>query len=458
MKKKIIISSLVIVALASAGVGGFFISKNASYNKMIETQVFPKNTKLAIGEWDMYISHQNAKKIYEQYIEDQEDKSLKIILGNKNYEIDINDCISHSLTEKDIAELINGISFDDYLSLSSYDFELKDKIIFDTNKILSKFNDFLETTEYEYIESKDAYFDTDSFTLVEEIEGTKIDNQKALELLEQSLSKDTYEIDLNNKNIYIKPNQTKADIEEKYNDILKILEWSASYSVSDYVISMKDYKNYITINNDGTYKIDDSFMKKAVLELSKTIDNQGAERTFKSTLDGEIKVKGGTYGQCMNNAEEIKYLIEKLNNGESVENREPVWIVDPKMLGNENTYVEIDLSAQHVWFYEDGELVMETDCVTGTDNTSRETPTGLYFISEKVNGKYLKGATWYTWVDKWMRLTGDGIGLHDASWRKSFGGKIYKTNGSHGCINLPKKFAYDLYDRIKVGMFVVIHE
>lgn len=457
MKKKIIIP-IIIIAVITTAAGGFFISKNSSYNKMIETQVFPKNTKLEIGDWNMYISHQNAQKIYEQYIEEQEEKTMKITLGNKNYELDIMDCVTHSLKEEDIAELIEGISLNDYISSSSFNFELKDKINCDTDKIVTKFSDFLKNTNYSYVEAKDAYFDEENLTIVEEIKGTQIDEEKAIAVLKDALSRDVYEVNLDNEDLYKTANITKSDIEKEYADILKVIEWSASYSVSDYVISMKDYKNFITLNEDKTCTVDTSFMKEAVLALSKTIDNQGAERTFNSTLDGEIKVKGGTYGQCMSNAEEIKYLIEKLELREPVENREPVWIVDPKTLGDEKTYIEIDLSAQHVWLYEDGKLVMDTDCVTGTDNTTRATPTGSYFISERVNGKYLRGATWNTWVDKWMRLTPDGVGLHDASWRGKFGGNIYKTDGSHGCINLPKQFAYDLYDKTKVGMLVIVHE
>ena len=98
MKKKIIIP-IIIIAVITTAAGGFFISKNSSYNKMMETQVFPKNTKLEIGDWNMYISHQNAQKIYEQYIEEQEEKTMKITLGNINYELDIMDCVTHSLKE-----------------------------------------------------------------------------------------------------------------------------------------------------------------------------------------------------------------------------------------------------------------------------------------------------------------------------------------------------------------------
>ena len=57
-----------------------------------------------------------------------------------------------------------------------------------------------------------------------------------------------------------------------------------------------------------------------------------------------------------------------------------------------------------------------------------------------------------------MKFTNSNIGLHDASWRSEFGGEIYKTNGSHGCVNLPKDKAYELYDLISVGTTVIVHK
>ena len=56
----------------------------------------------------------------------------------------------------------------------------------------------------------------------------------------------------------------------------------------------------------------------------------------------------------------------------------------------------------------------------------------------------------------WMPFNG-GIGMHDASWRGSFGGSIYKTNGSHGCINLPVKAAKTIYENISAGMPVLCY-
>ena len=122
------------------------------------------------------------------------------------------------------------------------------------------------------------------------------------------------------------------------------------------------------------------------------------------------------------------------------------------------TYVDIDISAQVVTYFENGSVLLQTPCVTGLTNGKRDTPCGTYKILTKTPGKYLKGATWNCWVDRWMKFTNSNIGLHDASWRSSFGGDIYKTNGSHGCVNLPTEAAYQLYDLVSVGTVVIVHE
>ena len=49
------------------------------------------------------------------------------------------------------------------------------------------------------------------------------------------------------------------------------------------------------------------------------------------------------------------------------------------------------------------------------------------------------------------------IGMHDATWRSSFGGTIYKTKGSHGCINMPYEKAQELYGYIEKGTPVICY-
>lgn len=153
-------------------------------------------------------------------------------------------------------------------------------------------------------------------------------------------------------------------------------------------------------------------------------------------------------GRYQNQYEEDNNIVNSSNIGTNV--------ITP--IVGYDTYVDIDISAQTVTYFENGVAKLQTPCVSGLDNGKRNTPYGTYKILSKVPGKRLKGKTWNCWVDRWMRFTNNSIGLHDASWRKSYGGEIYKTNGSHGCVNLPKEAAYQLYDMVNVGTSVIVHE
>ena len=51
-----------------------------------------------------------------------------------------------------------------------------------------------------------------------------------------------------------------------------------------------------------------------------------------------------------------------------------------------------------------------------------------------------------------------GVGIHDlASRGNNFGGDIYMTNGSHGCINTPLDAAKKIYDTVSVGTPVIVY-
>lgn len=121
-----------------------------------------------------------------------------------------------------------------------------------------------------------------------------------------------------------------------------------------------------------------------------------------------------------------------------------------------DTYVDVDIENQTVTYFVNGEVVLTSPCVTGKVSTGNSTPKGNFVLRAKVPGKRLVGPTWDVWVNRWMRFTGL-CGLHDASWRKNFGGQIYIKNGSHGCVNLPSDAAYSLYDMIEVGTAVIVH-
>ena len=121
-----------------------------------------------------------------------------------------------------------------------------------------------------------------------------------------------------------------------------------------------------------------------------------------------------------------------------------------------DTYVEVSLDDQHVWYIVDGDVYLESDCVTG-NYRSADTPKGFFEVNAKVSPCTLKGDDYTSYVTYWMPFIGGGWGLHDADWRSSFGGNIYKGNGSHGCVNLPPDVAKKMYAKMEVGTPVIVY-
>ena len=109
-----------------------------------------------------------------------------------------------------------------------------------------------------------------------------------------------------------------------------------------------------------------------------------------------------------------------------------------------------------MWYVEEGKVMLSSDVVTGNTSTGHGTGTGLYRIAYKQRDHLM--VKYNSFVHYWMPYnTRVGIGFHDASWRSSFGGDIYRTNGSHGCINMPPEKAAELYNLINAGTLVYLH-
>ena len=121
-----------------------------------------------------------------------------------------------------------------------------------------------------------------------------------------------------------------------------------------------------------------------------------------------------------------------------------------------DSYVEADLTNQHLYLYQDGEVVLETDFVSGRINNNSRTPEGIFGITYKTRNAVLRGEGYATPVNYWMPFYGN-YGMHDATWRGAFGGDIYLTNGSHGCINLPLNMAEQIYGYVFKGFPVICY-
>ncbi len=123
---------------------------------------------------------------------------------------------------------------------------------------------------------------------------------------------------------------------------------------------------------------------------------------------------------------------------------------------NYKKYILIDISDQTLKYYVKGKVKLKSNVVTGGRGCG--TPTGRFKLHHKARNVNLSGPGYVSHVNYWMPFIGQSYGMHDASWRSQFGGSIYKYNGSHGCVNMPRSKVSKLYKMVPNGTRVIIRK
>lgn len=465
-RNKILLGMGIVTMAAVMAVGSYLF---------YEYQQFSKNLFLDHSTLNgLDVSCMSVDSAYNVIYEDSKNKKIMLTAGNSNLlELNVSDFCEISFDKEAIQQGMNEITFSDFLQGKSRAYEAECSAVFDRDRAAVYVKEML--SQIEQIKSKNARIKKteDGFELIEETYGTVIKRKRLLNEIashiEDIARNEITSIDV--MEFYKQPRVKKEDLEEDYQKLQDYLNWKVTYKNSDIKITGEDLLNYIQYKNKTReITVDDSFLKNKAAELASALNTAGKTRKFKVTSyqdpkkgahsGKEISVSGGTYGRLVNTEAEYNELAALLGQCKSEKKREPVWLLRAQSSGEDdigNTYIEISIDRQHLWYYVKGKLKMETDIVTGMKGRS-DTPTGTYYITERINGKYLTGDDYKTWVNKWMRLTNMGIGLHDATWKSSFGGSIYTYNGSHGCINLPYSFACNLFDEVFVGLPVIIYD
>ncbi len=223
------------------------------------------------------------------------------------------------------------------------------------------------------------------------------------------------------------------------------------------VVDGTKIKEWCNINGTEV-SLDEEKVRDFVNSMARQYDTFGKDRTITSHSGEQVTVTGGDYGWWMDRATETSELIAAIKNGEKGV-RTPVYFGTAAQYGENdwgNSYVEIDLSAQHLWVYQDGAMVIDSDFVSGCVNKKRATPRGSYAITYKERDATLVGENYESAVKYWMPFNGN-VGMHDASWRSNFGGYDYILNGSHGCVNLPTAKAEQIYETVTKGEAVFVY-
>ena len=215
---------------------------------------------------------------------------------------------------------------------------------------------------------------------------------------------------------------------------------------------------WLSEGTDEKVSIDEEEVLAFVKTLAKKYNTAYSPKELKTSYGTTVTITGGFYGWRIDNGGEVEQILADLKAGKDVE-REPVYLTTANSHGEHDygdSYVEINLTNQHLFLYKDGKLVVESDFVSGNLSKGHDTPTGAFGLTYKTMNAVLRGPDYETPVTYWMPFNGD-VGMHDATWRNKFGGSIYKTSGSHGCINLPASAAKKIYETIDKGYAVLVY-
>lgn len=316
-------------------------------------------------------------------------------------------------------------------------------------------------------------FRDNQFQIVPETEGTQLNVKQAYRILDQAVADTQASVDFGTTpDAYVAAEVTQNDPElqsalEACNNYTKA---SITYTFGDQTATLDGnmIKDWLQFDEKGQLLMDDNTFHQHiadyVAQLAATYNTVGTEREFHTTSGRTVYVYSSVYGWAIDQAAEAAQLAQEIQSGTQT-TREPIYEQRANSHGlNDlgNTYIEVDLSNQHMYYYQSGSLIFDSDFVSGNMSYSdRQTHAGIFTLYSKTSPSVLRGDKkpdgTYEYeepVDYWMPFDG-GIGFHDAPWRDAFGGDIYLTSGSHGCINLPPENAAVLYSIIDYNVPIV---
>lgn len=339
------------------------------------------------------------------------------------------------------------------------------EISHDEEKFLSAANALSCMDKKNWIPPQDAYitYEKESgYKIVPELPGSELLTDNFFEAVRAAVDHMEDILSLREAGVYRSPNVLADDaaLAEQFALLQPYSDMSVTYLFGDQteVLKSDTIAEWISLNKNGKLTIDEEAAAEFIKELAKKYNTAYMSKTLETSYGETVTVKGGFYGWHIDKTAELEELLNVIRDGKSV-SREPVYLLRAASHGETDygdTYVEINLTAQHLFYYKDGELLIESDFVSGNPAKGNATPAGAYAITYTERNATLKGQNYRTPVSYWMPFNGN-IGMHDSTWRSSFGGRIYQTNGSHGCINLPPAVAKTIFENIEKGIPVLCY-
>lgn len=313
-------------------------------------------------------------------------------------------------------------------------------------------------------------FDGDRFVVRPEVLGTKVNQEQMKAKVKEKVQNLQADLDLEDEGCYQRPAFTSESSEVKAAcDVMnQYCNANITYDMPPQkdVVDKSLISTWLSCDENMNVVFQEDMVRAYMAEFAAKYESLNKTRTLTTPAGKVAEVSGGTYGWAIDEATEAEALIASIKAGETV-TKEPVYEQRAAVHGEQDwgtTYIEVDLSAQYMWYISEGNVMLETPVVTGKPY-EHSTPAGVYDILLMSLDTTLVGnivpetgkPEYRTPVSYWMQVTWGGVGFHDATWQPAFGGDLYWSIGSHGCINMPLDMAGSLYSMISADTPVVMH-
>ena len=352
---------------------------------------------------------------------------------------------------------------------------VQEETVFSREKLEEQVSSLNCAKKENQIAPENAYvsFVNSEFTIVPETEGNELNTKEAYQMICRAIDNDAAEVDLeSDPKAYKKADVTKesSELQNMVNTYKNLTKANITYTFGDETVTLdgNTIKNWLQFDEKGQLLPDDGAFRQHVVDyvaqLAADHDTVGTERQFETTSGRIVYVYGSAYGWKIDQDKEAAQLMQEIQSGTQT-TREPVYSMRANAHGINDlgdTYIEVDLTEQYMWYYQNGNIIFQSEIVSGLPgDPDRKTPPGIFTLNSKSSPSVLRGEMTangtYSYeqpVTYWMPFNG-GIGFHDADWQPYFGGDRYLTGGSHGCINLPPENAGQLYSLIQYDVPII---
>lgn len=312
------------------------------------------------------------------------------------------------------------------------------------------------------VDAQIAYQNDIGYHIIAETDGNELLTEMLYDEIANAIDRFDEQLSLDELQLYKQPQirHNDPDLEAQLKTLQAYSELVITYRFGDQleILDGTTIHQWLFVDDQNQVIIQEAGVKEYIAGLAKKYNTAYHAKQLNTSYGQTVTITSGHYGWLINQEAEQAALIKIIHSGQS-QNREPLYhqrAASHNSPDYGNTYVEINLTAQHLYFYKDGKLLIEADFVSGNESKNWSTPAGAFALTYKQRDATLRGKDYRTPVTYWMPFNGN-IGMHDGYWRSSFGGTIYKKNGSHGCINLPPAAAKTIYENIEAGMPVLCY-